>query len=49
LSFIILKYIDNKIWEAVAESHSDADDVIASMGDVIYFTDPKNKQGKPQQ
>lgn len=42
-------HIDNKIWDAVSEAHRDADDVIASMGDVIYFTDPKNKQGKPKQ
>jgi hypothetical protein len=39
-------YVDNKMWEEVAESQRDADDILATMGDVVYFTDPKNKQGK---
>ena len=38
-------YIDNKMWEVVEEAQRDADDVIESMGDVVFFTDPKNKTG----
>ena len=38
-------YVENKMWDDVAEAQRDADDVMASMGDVIFFTDPKNKTG----
>lgn len=38
-------YIENNMWDDVAEAQRDADDVMASMGDVIFFTDPKNKTG----
>ena len=41
-------YVDNKMWDVVAEAQRDADEVLASMGDVVYFTDPKNKAGKPK-
>ena len=42
---IIAIVIDNKLWEVVAEAQRDADDVLKDMGDVVYFTDPKNKTG----
>lgn len=29
---------DNKIWEAVAEAQLEADEILANMADVVYFT-----------
>ena len=40
--------IEHKIWDDVAEAQADGTEVLESMGDVVYFTDPNNKQGPPK-
>jgi len=36
-------YIENKGWEQVEEAQQEADTMIASMADSIYFTNPNAK------